>query len=311
MSLKNHIKWQSIDIPGLAAEGQLSLTIGTVGSGEPTAVITAGVHGDEGPWGAWAVDQMLQAISPEQLVGTLRIIPVANPLAMQADLRNAPVDQLDLNRAFPGDAEGSYTERVAHAIVTHALDDADYVIDLHGGGSWCVNAFVFEMADSKMLSDAFDAPFVVRAPDRTVTLTGYAKSQGAQVCAVEMGGRSAYEGSWSNRIAQGLMRALVNAGVVQGLATPPKTTEAIPLGKSQVLRPQAGGIFVPVLGADRVGQIVAEGTQLGYVMHPVTHTVLETFVAPFAETAIMLLRPYLCRIEGGAMTYVVASPQVD
>jgi hypothetical protein len=38
--------------------------------------------------------------------------------------------------------------------------------------------------------------------------------------------------------------------------------------------------------------------------------VVETFEAPFPETAILLLRPTLARVEGGAMTYVVA-PVLD
>lgn len=308
MSLSEHIQWQNIQLPGLASETNLTLAIGTVGQGAPISVITAGVHGDEGPWGAWAIHQMLDSIPLENLKGTIRVIPVANPLAMQADLRNAPVDQLDLNRAFPGHAEGSYTERVADLIVQNVLQDADYVIDLHGGGSWCVNAFVFEMENSQMLSDAIDAPFVVRAPDRSVTLTGYAKSQGARVTAIEMGGQSQYEADWSHRLATSLIRALQAVNVIEGVDVEAKTGDAIALGDSKVLRPHMGGIFMPIVKADQVGKVVEAGTILGHVLDPVTHQIKETFVAPFPQTAIMLLRPTLCHIEGGAMTYVLAKP---
>lgn len=311
MYLSNHLRWQNIQLPGLAAETDLTLAIGSVGQGEPIAVITAGVHGDEGPWGAWAIHQMLDSIPIENLKGTIRVIPVANPLAMQADLRNAPVDQLDLNRAFPGDSQGSYTERVAACIVEHALQDADYVIDLHGGGSWCVNAFVFEMQNGEKLSSAIDAPFVVRAPDRSVTLTGYAKSQGACVTAVEMGGKSQFESIWSQRIATSLIRALNVAGVIEGVNIEKKSFDAITLGSSTVLRPAKGGIFMPVVKAEDVGQIVDKGTELGHILNPVTHEIQETFLAPFTQTAIMLLRPTVCRIEGGAMTYVLAEPLLN
>ena len=115
-------------------------------------------------------------------------MPLANPLAMQADKRNAPFDQLDLNRAFPGAVDGSYTERLAQILADAGLANIDYVIDLHGGGSWCVNAFVFEMEGGRDLSLCFSAPFVMRAPDRVVSLTGYARSLGKTVAAVEMGG---------------------------------------------------------------------------------------------------------------------------
>ena len=150
---------------------------------------------------------MLEQIDISELKGSIRVIPVTNPLAMQADKRNAPVDQLDLNRVFPGSPDGSYTERIAYTIVNEALPNVDYVIDLHGGGSWCVNAFVFEMEGGRDLSLSFPAPFIVNAPSRNVTLTGYAKSQGMTVAAVEMGGRSQFEAEWADKIADGLIRA--------------------------------------------------------------------------------------------------------
>jgi hypothetical protein len=305
--LIDHITWQHVPLPAEAAAQQINLAVGTVGSGQPVGLITAGVHGDEGPWGAWAIRQLLEATPLADLCGTLRIVPVANPLAMQADARNAPLDTLDLNRSFPGDANGSHTERLAAALVEQAVTGAAVVIDLHGGGSWCVNAFVFEIPGSEALAAAFAAPFVVRAPDRTVTLTGYARSLGAQVAAVEMGGRSEFEQQWAGRIAAGLRRALGVAGVL----TPAEHGDyapSLPLGASVVLRPSVGGVFIPEVRAEAVGTLVPGGTTLGYLLDPVTQAVRETFTAPFPQTALMLLRPTIARLEGGAMTYVVAEP---
>ena len=305
------LDWTQVPVGVESAFGQINLGIGAVGGGGPVALITAGIHGDEGPWGAWAIRKLLERITPDELRGTIHIVPVSNPLAMQADKRNAPVDQLDLNRAFPGNSTGSYTERVASILVEYALPGADYVIDLHGGGSWCVNAFVFQMEGGEALSAAFEAPFVVQAPDRTVTLTGYARSQGAVVAAVEMGGRSEFEANWADRIADGLFRALAVAGVIEPAHTPvPVANPAIVVSETSVLRPNAGGIFLPHVRADQVGTIVAKDTLLGQMLHPVTQVVIEEFRAPFKQTALLLLRPMLAQIEGGAMTYVVAEPSV-
>jgi hypothetical protein len=55
---------------------------------------------------------------------------------------------------------------------------------------------------------------------------------------------------------------------------------------------------------------VPAGTRLGHLLDPFTMSVVETFEAPFPETAVLLLRPTLARVEGGAMTYVVA-PVLD
>lgn len=308
--LLDSLTWQHYPIPATSAVGQLHLEIGEAGDGGPTALIVAGVHGDEGPWGAWAIRKLLEAVPAADLLGTVRVIPVANPLAMQADARCAPVDQLDLNRAFPGSATGSYTERLAAAIVAHALPGADYVIDLHGGGSWCVNAFTFRMPGGDLIADAFDAPFVTAAPERGVTLTGYARTLGAVVGAVEMGGRSAIEDAWAGRIAAGLYRALVAAGVLHaGGHFPAKAADSQPVGGTSVLRPAQGGIFVPRLGAGAVGTVVPRDTVLGHLLDPVTGAVIETFHAPFDQTGLLLLRPMIAQVEGGAMTYVVAEPE--
>jgi predicted deacylase len=306
-TLREAIQWQHIPIGAGAAVRQIELAIGSVGNSKPTALITAGIHGDEGPWGAWAIHKLLDGVSVSDLRGSIRVVPVANPLAMEADLRNATLDQLDLNRVFPGNSDGSYTERIAAALVTHALDGVDIVIDIHGGGSWCVNAFVFQFADGEVLSQAIGAPLLAPGIERSVTLTGYARTAlNAMVTGIEMGGRSQLEQQWADRIAAGLRRALGATGIIAPVAEP--ASVAIPVKPSMVLRPSQGGVFVPELRAESVGKVVPGGTVLGHLLDPVTFGVVETFRAPFEQTAIMLLRPTVARIEGGAMTYVVAEP---
>jgi predicted deacylase len=310
--LSELVQWRKVPVGASAAVGEIQLSIGEIGSGGPVALITAGIHGDEGPWGARAIHKMLAQVPQDQLRGTIRIIPVANPLAMEADARNAPLDSLDLNRVFPGNPAGSHTEKLAAAIVNNALDNVKLVIDLHGGGSWCVNAFSFVMPGGEEYSKAFRAPFLVKAPDRDVTLTGFARTKGAIVAAVEMGGRSEFEDHWADKIAAGLRRALSLAGVLSADIEGDEDNgdHSVPVRPSTVLRPSQGGIFVPEVGAEHVGKIVEQDTVLGYLLEPSTQQVLETFRAPFPRTAMMLLRPRIAVLEGGAMTYVVTEPEV-
>lgn len=306
-TLREMVQWQRFPVGAGAAVRQVELAVGTVGTGKPTALITAGIHGDEGPWGAWAIHKLLDLVSTDDLRGTIRVVPVANPLAMEADLRNAPLDTLDLNRVFPGNADGSHTERLAAALVEHAVNGIDFAIDIHGGGSWCVNAFVFEFAGSEALAQSIGGPLLAPGVERSVTLTGYARSAlNATVTGIEMGGRSQFEQQWADRIAAGLRRALAVTGVIAPVGE--TAPAAIRVKPSTVLRPSQGGIFVPELRADSVGKVVPGGTVLGQLLDPVTYRVVETFRAPFGQTAIMLLRPTVARIEGGAMTYVVAEP---
>ncbi len=307
-ALRQSMIWRGIPLGTTSAWGGTELLLGEAGADGPGVLITAGIHGDEGPWGGWAIHKLLERLDENDLRGFIRVLPLANPLALQADKRNAPIDQLDLNRAFPGDPTGSYTERLAHILATAALENIDYVIDLHGGGSWCVNAFVFEMAGGRELSLCFPAPFIVEAPARDVSLTGYAHSLGMTVAAVEMGGRGQFEEEWAEKIAAGLLRALCQVGVVDARLAPPPVEPPLPVVNSVVLRPNQGGIFVPAVRAGQIGTVVEKDRLLGQMLHPATYALLEEFRAPYDQTAMLLLRPFMAQLEAGAMTYVLAEP---
>ncbi len=305
-SVFDALTWRPLDVAGEAAYGTLSVRVGEVGTGGPHVVLTAGAHGDEGPWGALALRFALSRPVSE-LRGRLSVVLAANPLAAQADRRNAPLDVLDLNRSFPGDAEGSHTERLAHALAG-LLEGADAVVDLHGGGSWCVNAFVFRFEGSETLAALAGAPFVVDAPDKVGTLTQFARAAGAKAVAIEMGGRSRDELVWAERIGSGVRRILAHVGALDASAAGDAPEAPRPVGPSTVLRPPTGGLFEPIVREDAVGTIVPQGTELGRLLDFATLAPIHTFTAPFPETALLLLRPHVGVLEGGAMTYVVARP---
>lgn len=100
-------------------------------SAGPHLLITAGVHGDEYE-GIEATRRLIAEIKPEQLAGTLTLIPVVNVSAHSLDARCGD-DGLDLARTCPGRSDGSITERVA-AELTAEIEKADLYIDLHTGG---------------------------------------------------------------------------------------------------------------------------------------------------------------------------------
>ncbi len=77
----------------------------------PTALIQAGIHGDEIA-GVHALQELLEeGLRPSR--GRLLVVPVMNPPAYRARARAAP-GGLDLNRCFPGDPEHErYEPRLA------------------------------------------------------------------------------------------------------------------------------------------------------------------------------------------------------
>ena len=306
MNLFDKIKWKKYQIPSSAAYGSLSLKIGVIGDSYPCASLIAGVHGDEGPWGALSIKNVLETIQDDELVGTIKIVPVANPTAMEADSRVSPIDHLDLNRVFPGDLGGSHTQRIAAIITKHVLDGSDYVFDIHGGGSWCVNSFAFRLKGSENLVDAVNPPFIVESTKKPGTLTSYSLSNGAKVTAIEMGGRCQFENDWIIKLANGLKRALKLTGVINSENLESQNTQPQLVGPTKTLRSNKGGIFIPNIKEETVGTIVRKGSILGTLINPVTMDCEQIFKSPFEKTAVLLLRPRISVVEGGAMIYVVA-----
>ena len=50
-------------------------------------------------------------------------------------------------------------------------------------------------------------------------------------------------------------------------------------------------------------------TVLGHLLDPVTFEIVETYRAPYPETAVLLLRPTLIHVEGGTPLMIVAEPE--
>ena len=121
---------------GAMADGTdlaLPVLIVSGASRAPRLVCVAGIHGNE-PEGITALLELWDEIEPDDVAGTLVLVPVANPPAFRAGERRNPDDPLDMNRIFPGHAEGTITERLAHRIFHDVVAGADFVLSLHGWG---------------------------------------------------------------------------------------------------------------------------------------------------------------------------------
>lgn len=93
-----------------------------------TLFVIGGIHGDEQA-GWMAAEQLRSEVRIES--GTLYILSPANAYGAQHLVRPL-ADRWDLNRIFPGDADGGDGEKLAHEIFS-AIEQAspDLVLDLH------------------------------------------------------------------------------------------------------------------------------------------------------------------------------------
>jgi predicted deacylase len=302
----DELRWWTVPVRGGLGHPDVALQFGEIGSGGPVGLLVAGVHGDEGPWALLAIRRLLDTLSLGDVVGTLRVLPSANPLAVQIDQRENELDRLDLNSSFPGSDTGSHTERLAAAITSHGLNGADFVLDVHGGGSWNINCFAYQLRGSEELARWLGTTLVADAPDRATSLSGHAVTLGAKAVWIEAGGRGAHELSRAEELAAGLRHALGRAQVLTPSPQPEKVPGYARL-KDRVVN-SVGGIYVPELGEDALGTTVPQGTVIGKMLDPVTGEVVEEYRAPYPQTTLALLRPSVACIDSpGKALAVVAS----
>jgi len=201
---------------------------------------------------------------------------VANPYSFEARTRHNPIDDLNLNRVFPGMAGGWFSEQLAHTIVQEFLARVEVLIDLHAGGARPTVDYVYIFNDEK-LSRAFGSKLLYR-PDSispgTVyggTLSGLAVERGIPTVTLELGGGAIDQAPYVARGAEGLANALRALGVLPG--EPRMRDDQIILSRIDIVRPTEGGFLRTE--APPLGERIEEGAVLGRVFSPYTFDELE------------------------------------
>lgn len=101
----------------------------------PTICITSGVHGTEYP-GIGANLKLYHDINPEDVKGVIIGVPICNMGSFTSKVPFVnPLDGKNLNDTFPGDYEGTVTEKLCSILVNEVAAKADYHIDMHSGDS--------------------------------------------------------------------------------------------------------------------------------------------------------------------------------
>jgi uncharacterized protein len=115
----------------------------------PILWLNGATHGDE-PEGPFSIFLALQQVDVTALRGTIVAVPVMNVEAFTAGLRGDPLDTFahDMNRIYPGKANGYPTERVAHAHWQAMKDHCDLQIAIHSGGEHSYLAHMIFASDN-------------------------------------------------------------------------------------------------------------------------------------------------------------------
>jgi len=123
-----------IEVPaGVDSATRIPVTVVRGARAGPTLALIAGTHGYE-TQPIIALQRVRRALDPAALAGTVVLVHIANPPSyFGRTIYYSPVDGKNLNRVYPGRADGTVSERIAFAITREVIEKADYIVDLHAG----------------------------------------------------------------------------------------------------------------------------------------------------------------------------------
>lgn len=295
----------------------LAVINGTAGPG-PGVACFGGTHGNEYE-GQVAVWRLMHELDPAEMRGRVLLMPRLNTPACISGSRESGRDGVNMNRAFPGNPQGSLTYRIAHFVTTHILPRVDVVLDIHAAGSGMQFALCSSfhlVADPqqyqkmKSVASLFDTPFVFIYSSEMASglLTDQAEAMGKVTIGGEFGHSAGILRQGVQHAYQGIQNVLRHYGMLPGAIvkidmgrmTPPRLVSATAL-ESYIPAPITG-YFEPVYD---VGAAVSQGEMVGrlYDFERVGDPPLAVH-AP--RDGYILMQPFQAPIHKGDTMLVVA-----
>lgn len=199
----------------------------------PVLSLIAGIHGTEFV-PIITLGNISKKIKSQELSGTLVLIHVANIHSYQKrTVYFNPVDNKNLNRVFPGDKNGTQTERIAYKISKEIVDKSDYLIDIHGGefNEQFLNCALSikdapnetQLEKIKMITMAFGLDYITANPYNNVpdsvrytTCERSALRKGIPATTIEIGDLGQVDSEKVAIAERGIMNVMRTIGMLEG-----------------------------------------------------------------------------------------------
>jgi predicted deacylase len=274
----------------------------------PTLVLTGGVHAAEYASIAAALE-VGQTLDPQRIKGQVIILPVVNQSGFPVrSIYVNPLDGVNLNRVFPGKADGGISEQIAAWVFENVMKQADTYIDLHGGD--LVEALIpFTIfpetgnekvdQDSLSLAEAFGTEYLVRSVGGRGTTISAAAAAGIPAILVESGGQGRWPRQDVLRLIEGVQRVMAHTGMIEDNGW--RAVKTTLLQNFIWLSSEHDGFWYPGV---EVGQRVQEGQVLG-VIKDVWGEVLQTSKSS-ADGAVLFLVTSLAINKGDPLLSIGA-----
>ncbi|MDA1073523.1 MAG: succinylglutamate desuccinylase/aspartoacylase family protein [Proteobacteria bacterium] len=234
----------------------------------PTLRVTSAIHGDEVN-SVEIARRVFAGVDAQALAGTLIVLPAVNSSGFRTANRYLP-DRRDLNRSFPGSANGSLASILAKAEFSGVIRDCTHLIDLHTGSNLRTNypqiRVDIEHPGALDMARSFGVGIIVPGGGPQGSLRREALDAGVVSIIYEAGPPYIFVEDEIERGTYGVRNVMIHLGMVVSKVQPEQSKI---LGKSHWIRvPRGqGGIYIPLV---KLGDVVTEGQLLGTVTDPVT-----------------------------------------
>lgn len=264
--------------------------------------IVTGTHGDEleGQYVCYELARRIHE-NKRHLTGIVDIYPALNPLGIDTINRGMPLFDLDMNRTFPGDSNGTMAETVAANIIND-LKGASLCIDIHAS-----NIFLMEISQIRIneitaetlvpMAKWLNMDFIWVHSAATVlesTLAYSLNSIGTPTLVVEMGVGMRITKAYGDRLVDGIFYAMKELGIWDGDVKKPCSPIISEDGNVCFLNAAVSGIFLPVVPH---GKELKKGEHIGDIVNPLTGMILQKIYSP-CNGLLFTLREYPVVNEG-------------
>ncbi|MCI8874647.1 MAG: succinylglutamate desuccinylase [Lachnospiraceae bacterium] len=268
--------------------------------------IVTGIHGDEleGQYVCYELQRRIEE-NRECLKGIVDIYPAMNPLGMDSITRGIPSFDLDLNRMFPGDIDGSMMEYVV-ARMMEDVAGSDCVFDIHASNIYLTEIpqiRINELHQEKLvpMAEESNVDFIWVHGANTVLESTFAYSLnniGTPVLVVEMGVGMRITQEYGNQLTDGIFHLMKKMGIWTGEV---KSVRKPVVSRNPedvfYLNARVGGVFLPKVSH---GAKLKKGELIGYILDPLNGKILDNVEAE-EEGMLFTIREYPIVLEGSLM----------
>lgn len=236
----------------------------------PVVLITAGIHNAEFV-GIQAAAELSAELDPKMLKGDVIILPLVNRSGFEHRTMSLVYeDGKNLNREFPGSADGTLADRICHTLVEKLFPLADYYIDLHSGdGFEDLYPHVYTLGAaapavneaSEAMALAVNVPYRYASRNASGGAYNHAGSMGVPGILLERGCKSLWSREEVEADKEDVLNVLRHLKALEGPVKKPETIQR-KLDKGYFVNAGYTGLWYPVY---RSGDCFRKGELLGTI----------------------------------------------